>query len=32
MLSVVTVGDEKAGPGQLVVTGEAGIVQEIGKK
>jgi len=32
LLSVVTVGDEKAGPGQLVVTGEALIVQEIGKK
>jgi len=32
LLCVVTVGDEKTGPGQLVVTGEAVIVQEIGKK
>lgn len=33
VLSVLTVGDEKAGAGQLVVTGEAAdAVQEIGKK
>jgi len=32
MLSVITVGDGKAGPGQLVVTGDASIVQQIGKK
>eukprot|EP00092_Neocalanus_flemingeri_P032681 GFUD01035546.1.p1 GENE.GFUD01035546.1~~GFUD01035546.1.p1 ORF type:complete len:414 (+),score=163.75 GFUD01035546.1:43-1284(+) len=32
MLCVVTTGDEKTGPGQLVVTGEAKLVQEIGKK
>jgi len=29
---VITVGDEKAGPGQLVVTGEATLVQAIGKE
>jgi len=32
MLCVITVGDEKAGPGQLVVTGEATLVQAIGKE
>ena len=32
LLCVVTVGDEKTGPGQLVVTGDDKLVQEIGKK